>query len=164
MKFVAEKLSILAVILLAAGVLWIRGPAITWPQVEFGLALIGAGIVVAGLAALAATRSARGRLAFAGSRVMLDQPLSTQEKAAVDRLTSEQVRELDLALLSACAPYWRNVPQIVSEAATTASAPSGLPDAFFGRRVTRLVADGRLESQGHAGCMALRQVRLAQAR
>ena len=83
------------------------------------------------------------------------------DQEAVDKLTPDQIADIDRALLSDCAHSWRKVARIVGSAMSeVGNKPPGLPDSFYAQRVGILVQRGLLESQGNLAYMRYSEVRL----
>jgi len=92
-----------------------------------------------------------------------DGELSPEVRALVDELTSNQLTEIDNALLANCLDQWRKVAAVVGFTMTKefmAEHP-GIPDVFFSQRVRSLVDRGILENQGNLNYMRYSEVRLA---
>lgn len=93
-----------------------------------------------------------------------DGELSAENKAVLARLSSEEIAEIDRELLARASSRWQKVAKLV--ASTILERPDlapQLPDVFFAQRVTSLVEDGKLESQGTLGYMGFCEVRIADA-
>ena len=89
-------------------------------------------------------------------------PLTAVESAVVSRLSAEQRRAIDAALLAEVTTRWRKVAMVVACAMNQPSHVAGVPDAFYGGRVCALVDEGRIEAQGNVEYMRFSEVRLSQ--
>lgn len=90
-----------------------------------------------------------------------DPPLSIEQQSKVDKLSQEDLRNIDNALMSVVCNRWRKVARVIDT--TMSSLPnrvSGIPDVFYSQRVQLLVEKGHLESQGNSDFMAFSEVRL----
>lgn len=89
-----------------------------------------------------------------------DTELSPAESAQVAKLSQAELALIDTALFSQVSGDWRKVARVVGMAMlSTRDLPSGVPDAFFAKRVRLLVESGQLESQGD-----LRRMRFSETR
>ena len=90
-----------------------------------------------------------------------DPALTPEQKALVQKLSSEQVQEIDNLLLSHARHSWRKVAMLVGLAMTDGKGKvGGIPDVFYSQRVRALVDKGYLESQGNLQFMRFSEVRL----
>jgi hypothetical protein len=75
-------------------------------------------------------------------------------------LTSEQIRAIDLALLSNVVTQWRKVAQVVGTTMSELqSRVGGIPDIYYAERVRELVRNGVVEAQGNLHAMRFGEVR-----
>lgn len=88
-------------------------------------------------------------------------PLGAEEKAAFDRLTTEEVAEIDQAILSCATFHWHKVAMIVIRAQEKL-APKYLQFSciVYAERIQLLAEQGKLESQGNLSFMRFSEVRL----
>ena len=90
-----------------------------------------------------------------------DLPLTLEQADRASRLSAEQLRAIDLALLARASTRWRKVALIVGSAMEDdACTGLDLPDVFFSSRVRALVTSGALESFGNLDYMRFSEVRL----
>lgn len=90
-----------------------------------------------------------------------DPPLSPEQEALVAQLTSEQIEEIDAVLISNAKRRWRKVAMLVGLAMSQLqNRVRGIPDLYYAQRVRKLVASGRLESEGNLSYMRFSEVRL----
>lgn len=91
----------------------------------------------------------------------LDSDLSPDEERSAAMLTPVQLAEIDAALLQACSPRSRKLAMIVATAMhNLPQRIDGLPDVFYARRVSAMVASGKLEAIGDLRRMRYSEVRL----
>jgi hypothetical protein len=91
----------------------------------------------------------------------LDEPLDSEELAAIAALTPEDIQAIDDALLNNASNHWSKVALIVGTAMY--AYPDrflDIPDLFYGDRVKVLVSQGLLESQGNLSKMRFSEVRI----
>ncbi|MGN8084346.1 DUF3658 domain-containing protein, partial [Variovorax sp. 22077] len=104
---------------------------------------------------------------IAGSSVneeIYNTELSPAEGARVAKLSQAELALIDTALLSQVSDDWRKVARVVGMAMlSTRDLPSGVPDAFFAKRVRLLVESGQLESQGDLRRMRFSEIRRTSA-
>lgn len=96
-----------------------------------------------------------------------DGDLTAEQKQRVERLSGEDIKEIDCILLSHATPSWRKVAMLVGLAMTDARSGhqrEGLPDVFYSQRIRALVEQGHLESQGNLQYMRFSEVRLPDAK
>ncbi len=94
-----------------------------------------------------------------------DPDLTLAQKTLVERLTEEQILEIDNLLLSHATRRWRKVAMLVGLAMMEDDkCPEGIPDVFYSQRIRKLVEEGRLESQGNLQYMRFSEVRLPGAK
>ena len=93
-----------------------------------------------------------------------DPPLTNDQVAIVRALTSEQIAEIDKALLANCLKRWRKVAAVVGFTMTDQlmNAFEGVPDVYLAQRIRELVEKGALESAGNLNYMRYSEVRLHQ--
>lgn len=90
-----------------------------------------------------------------------DTALSDAENERVSKLTFEDIRAIDQAILADCASSWRKVARVVGTAMQEVSTPlRDVPSGYFALRVASLVDDGQLESQGNLDYMRFSEIRL----
>lgn len=90
-----------------------------------------------------------------------DRDLTEEEKDLVNDLTAEQIKEIDEMLLSFVHPkHSRKVAFLVGS--TMCNLPNrvkGIPDVFYSQRVSYLVEQGILASEGDLKYMRFSEVR-----
>lgn len=93
-----------------------------------------------------------------------DGPLSPDQLAIVDKLTNEQIEDIDNSLLENCPIRWRKVAAVVGITMTRQMMDDypGVPDIFYAQRVRALVERGILESSGNLDYMRYSEIRLAE--
>ena len=90
-----------------------------------------------------------------------DPPLTEEQLALVSKLSEADVKRIDNALLSNACRHWRKVARVVGTTMMEMQdRVSGIPDIYYSQRVSRLVEEGRLESQGNLAYMGFSEVRL----
>ena len=87
-------------------------------------------------------------------------PLTDEQLDLVRRLSNEQVRKIDDALVSNASHQWRKVTRIVMSTMMELNDSLGLPDIYYAQRVLSLVDAGRLEAQGDLKYLRFSEVRL----
>ena len=87
-------------------------------------------------------------------------PLTDEQLDLVRRLSNEQVRKIDDALVSNASHQWRKVARIVMSTMMELNDSLGLPDIYYAQRVLSLVDAGRLEAQGDLKYLRFSEVRL----
>ena len=89
-----------------------------------------------------------------------DPLLSAEQERLVGALSQSQIDAVDRAILSSCVRQWRKVARVVSTAmAQVDPVLSGVPDLFYGERVSALVGRGALDAQGDLRRMRYSEVR-----
>ena len=86
--------------------------------------------------------------------------MSADESARVAKLTNEDIRRIDEALVAEADSRWRKVARVVGFAIGRPGHIPGIPDIYYAQRVRNLVEAGRLESQGNLDYMRFSEVRL----
>ena len=90
-----------------------------------------------------------------------NEPLTAEEQAVADALTDVELAKIDGEILANSNYRWRKVAMVVGKTmAMCDKQHPRLSDGFYARRVTRLVEEGRLESQGNLLYMRFSEVRL----
>jgi len=90
-----------------------------------------------------------------------DPELTDEQELLVSKLTDEQIAEIDSALLSAAGEQWKKVAMVV--ATVMLKHPNGIqriPDVFYSKRITLLVEQGKLVSQGNLRRMRFSEIKL----
>ena len=90
-----------------------------------------------------------------------DPPLNAEQLALVEKLSDEDVREIDGSLRANANKNWRKVAFIVG--ITMSELPEriyGIPDVYYAGRIKHLVEKGLLESQGDLSYMRYSEVRI----
>ena len=90
-----------------------------------------------------------------------DPDLDGEQRALVERLTPDDVAEIDAILLDHVAERWRKVAMVVALAMSDSSfaRPDGIPDTFYAERIGHLAHTGVIESQGNLRRMRYSEVR-----
>ncbi len=92
----------------------------------------------------------------------LDSAPTAAEVKLIKKLTPEQVKRIDAALLSNSDSQWRKVARVVGTTMMQLRGEyPGLPDVYYSGRVAELVAAGELQSQGNLRRMRFSEVRLS---
>jgi Protein of unknown function len=87
--------------------------------------------------------------------------LSREQEARVARLTAQELARIDAALISHARPQSRKLAMIVALAMADCGAHiTNVADAFYSRRVARLVSEGKLLALGDVRRMRYCEVRL----
>lgn len=90
-------------------------------------------------------------------------PSSTPEQQAnVERLSNEEVEQIDKELLGNATDQWRKVAMIIGRTMMTFENKVGIPDIYYADRIKKLVEDGRLVSRGNLDYMRFSEVRLTE--
>ena len=89
-------------------------------------------------------------------------PLSAAERAAVAKLTREDLSIIDAAILGSCSHHWLKVARVVWNAQDSlADRYPDLSYVYYTERLADLVAQKRLESRGNIFYMRFSEVRLS---
>ncbi len=89
-----------------------------------------------------------------------DPELSSSQLALVSKLTDEQIKEIDQAILNAVDDRFRKVAFIVgSIMLALEDRIDGIPDVYYSQRVYRLIENGDLAAQGFVGHMRYCEVK-----
>jgi hypothetical protein len=87
-------------------------------------------------------------------------PLTAEQEARIAQLTDTDLNEIDNCILSNATTQWRKVAMVVALTMNALSDLfSDLPDSFYAIRIQKLVAQGRLTSQGNVEFMRFSEVR-----
>ena len=90
----------------------------------------------------------------------LDSAPTVAELKIIKRLTPDQVKRIDEALLTNAAPQWRKVARVVGSTMMQLRGDyPGLPDVYYSGRIAELVTAGKLKSQGNLRRMRFSEVR-----
>lgn len=91
-----------------------------------------------------------------------DRDLTEEEKKLVANLSADELKEIDLALLSfADSKFNRKVARVVGSAMSSLpNRVQGIPDVFYSQRVAQLVQQGLLVAEGDLHYMRYSEVRL----
>ena len=91
------------------------------------------------------------------------QPISPDEASAFARLSAEEIKGIDEAVLSCILPQWRKLAMIVTrvEDKLKAQYPQ-FSRGFYAERIRFLADSGMIESQGNLSYMRFSEVRLFQ--
>lgn len=90
-----------------------------------------------------------------------DGPMTDEQQERVNRLTAEEIQNIDDALMAGASTQFRKVARVVGIAMAVDSDKFKLvPDIFYASRVRKLVEEGRLLSQGNLEYMRFSEVRL----
>ncbi len=90
-----------------------------------------------------------------------DPDLNSDQKARVSKLSTHELDQIDQMLLSQASVHGRKVAMLVGLSLMDLrdSIPE-IPDIFYAQRVKKLVAEGKLLSEGDLNCMRFSEVRL----
>lgn len=88
-------------------------------------------------------------------------PLTADEQALVAKLSDTDLAAIDATVLANCFSHWRKVAAVVGWTMDALkNRHPDLPDVFYAQRVSRLVDEGHLDSQGDLSYMRFSEVRL----
>lgn len=90
-----------------------------------------------------------------------DGPMTAEQILAVEKLSKEEIEEIDKALMSNVVRHWRKLAMVIG--VTMSKLPDGMvgvPDVFYAERMRKLVDAGHVESQGDLSRMRFCEVRL----
>lgn len=91
--------------------------------------------------------------------------LTSEDRAVIASLTSQQVSAIDAAVFARCDRHFRKVAYIVGSAMQEqVDRVMGVPDVFYAQRVRRLVEQGQLEAKGNLAYMRYSEVRVPHAK
>ncbi len=89
-----------------------------------------------------------------------DPELTPQQEIAVNKLTEEEIKEIDNMLISNTTSQWRKIARIVGMSMISFESKfTNIPDIFFAIRIKILVKRNKLESQGNIQNMRYSEVR-----
>jgi hypothetical protein len=90
-----------------------------------------------------------------------DGPLTDEQQERVNRLTTEELTQIDDSLMAVATTQWRKVARLVGTAlgANRDSIPN-VQDVFYAQRVRKLVEEERLVSEGNLDYMRFSEVKL----
>jgi len=92
-----------------------------------------------------------------------DGELTDEQAKLVERLSDQEVKDIDNAILEITSERWRKVAWVVGTTMMSdAYSALGLPDIYYSQRVQQLVKNGLLESQGNLSHMRYSEVRRLQ--
>lgn len=89
-----------------------------------------------------------------------DGPMSPEQQARVNQLTEDEIQAIDQVLLAHASHQFRKVARVVGMTMGTSVHKKGIPDFFYAERIRRLVAEGKLESEGDLDYMRFSEVRI----
>jgi len=93
-----------------------------------------------------------------------DPPLTAEERGRASALSSEQVQEIDDALMANVSDRWRKVARVVASAMSDLKRDTifvmGIPDIFYAERIRELIKRGQIEGDGDFTRMGRSEVRL----
>lgn len=93
--------------------------------------------------------------------IPLDPDLTSEQLELVGTLSDDELREIDQALLSSSGKQYRKVAMVIAMAmGSLEHRVKGIPDIFYSQRVSYLVDQGRLVSQGNLKRMRYSEVKL----
>ncbi len=88
-----------------------------------------------------------------------DPELTQEQRERVNKLSKQDIEEIDKMLLSQASYQYRKVARIVGFSMMDFKGKyKGIPDVFFSERVKALVADNFLESKGNLNRMRFSEV------
>ena len=86
--------------------------------------------------------------------------LTVKQQESVSKLSEEQLKIIDNALLSYANKRFQKVAKIIATFITESNLHlSGIPDIFYAQRIEKLSSKGLLESQGNLKFMRYSEVR-----
>ncbi|MBV2124992.1 MAG: hypothetical protein KUF75_07570 [Candidatus Thiodiazotropha sp. (ex Ctena orbiculata)] len=89
-----------------------------------------------------------------------DGKLTPEQEQLVGQLTADEVREIDMALLSNASDKWRKVAKVVAMTMLELLPRiNEIPDIYFSRRIRKLVGNKQLEARGNLSYMVYSEVR-----
>ncbi|MEW8295451.1 MAG: DUF3658 domain-containing protein [Candidatus Thiodiazotropha sp.] len=89
-----------------------------------------------------------------------DGKLTPEQEQLVGQLTEDEVREIDMALLSNTNGKWRKVAMVVAETMLElANKINGIPDIYYSQRIRKLVDEKQLVARGDLSYMRYSEVR-----
>ena len=87
--------------------------------------------------------------------------MTDEQQERVNRLTAEEIQNIDDALMAGASTQFRKVARVVGIAMAVGSDNFKLvPDIFYASRVRKLVEEGRLVSEGNLEFMRFSEVKL----
>lgn len=94
-----------------------------------------------------------------------DSPISPEVRKIASKLSPEELKEIDEALLSEASNRYRKVARLVGRVLLKFKEQHPmLSDVFFSERVQSLVTSGHLDSQGDLRRMRYSEVKLSSSR
>ncbi|MEW8070434.1 MAG: DUF3658 domain-containing protein [Candidatus Thiodiazotropha endolucinida] len=89
-----------------------------------------------------------------------DGKLTPEQEQLVGQLTADEVREIDMALLSNASDKWRKVAKVVAMTMLELLPRiNEIPDIYFSQRIRKLVGNKQLEARGNLSYMGYSEVR-----
>lgn len=89
-----------------------------------------------------------------------DGKLTPEQEQLVGQLTADEVREIDMALLSNASDKWRKVAKVVAMTMLELLPRiNDIPDIYFSQRIRKLVGNKQLEARGDLSYMGYSEVR-----
>ncbi|MBT3022856.1 MAG: DUF3658 domain-containing protein [Candidatus Thiodiazotropha sp. (ex Lucina aurantia)] len=89
-----------------------------------------------------------------------DGKLTPEQEQLVGQLTADEVREIDMALLSNASDKWRKVAKVVAMTMLELLPRiNDIPDIYFSQRIRKLVGNKQLEARGDISYMGYSEVR-----
>ncbi|MEW8104070.1 MAG: DUF3658 domain-containing protein [Candidatus Thiodiazotropha endolucinida] len=89
-----------------------------------------------------------------------DGKLTPEQEQLVGQLTADEVREIDMALLSNASDKWRKVAKVVAMTMLELLPRiNEIPDIYFSQRIRKLVGNKQLEARGDLSYMGYSEVR-----
>ncbi|WP_444897044.1 DUF3658 domain-containing protein [Microbulbifer sp. SSSA005] len=93
--------------------------------------------------------------------IPFDPDLTPEQEELVGKLSDKEIEEIDHALISSAGKHYRKVAMVVAMAMSDLEQKiEGIPDVFYSQRVSTLVAQGKLMSQGNLKRMRFSEVKL----
>lgn len=90
-----------------------------------------------------------------------DPPLTTDALHKIAQLSALEIAQIDQILIANTAAQWRKVAMVVGISMLSLNSKfEGIPDVYYSQRIAKLVAQGKLQSQGDLQRMRFSEVRL----
>jgi len=89
-----------------------------------------------------------------------DPEMTEEQKTLASQLSAKQIEEIDSALLASSDKQWRKVAMVVAiTMGKLHNRVTGIPDIYYSQRVSTLVEQGKLISQGNLKRMRFSEVK-----
>lgn len=91
-----------------------------------------------------------------------DPELTKKDKALVNELTGVDLQEIDELLLSKISGRWQKAAKIIAQIMMELpDRTHGIPDIFYGQRLSKMAEEGQLDVSGDMASMRHYEVRLS---